>query len=274
MDLCRVDLRSARRVFSVDPPGCCDIDDAMSCEWLGPGQMEVGVHIADVCAFLQQGSALDLEARARATSVYLPHERIDMLPSLISGEMASLLGCRDRLAVSVVWLVSVAHKHDGRPVNPQEDLLALYEAGEVSLTFPSEASWAGRSLIRSAAAMTYQQAHNLIHDLPPGPVTPPRSPVEAGQVIQMSLWGSLEKDLKNLTVVSRVLLQLRQQGKSLDLNQGGGSELKFKLDAEGLPVQATTKEDVEVHSTIAELMIAANRYTLGAFFRSRLLIQP
>jgi exoribonuclease R len=50
-----------------------------------PGVLEVGVCIADVCAFLPQGCPLDIEAQARGTTVYLTHTRMDMLPSLISG---------------------------------------------------------------------------------------------------------------------------------------------------------------------------------------------
>ena len=82
--------------ISVDPPGCVDIDDAMGIHWIRDGVLELSVHIADVCAFLSQGSALDLEALSRGTSVYLSHERIDMLPSRISANLASLLGGVDR----------------------------------------------------------------------------------------------------------------------------------------------------------------------------------
>ena len=59
----RIDLRTARKVFSVDPPGCQDIDDSMHVCWLEDGLIEVGVSIADVNAFITQGNALDLEAQ-------------------------------------------------------------------------------------------------------------------------------------------------------------------------------------------------------------------
>ena len=61
-----------------------------------------------------------------------------------------------------------------------------------------------------------------------------------------------------ITAISRHLLRMREDSGCLDLSRGGGSELKFTLDAEGLPVQATEKEEMEVHSSIAELMILAN----------------
>ncbi|GER30065.1 ribonuclease 2 family protein [Striga asiatica] len=75
----RQDLRHLR-VFSVDPPGCKDIDDALHCTLLPNGHFEVGVHIADVTNFVQPGTPLDDEAAQRGTSVYLVERRIDMLP--------------------------------------------------------------------------------------------------------------------------------------------------------------------------------------------------
>ncbi|KAH9710520.1 exosome complex exonuclease RRP44 [Citrus sinensis] len=75
----RLDLRDLH-VFSVDPPGCKDIDDALHCTALSSGNFEVGVHIADVTNFVHPGTPLDDEASKRGTSVYLVERRIDMLP--------------------------------------------------------------------------------------------------------------------------------------------------------------------------------------------------
>ena len=257
----RVDLRKARRIFSVDPPGCVDIDDAMGVHWIQDGLLELSVHIADVCAFLEIDSALDREAQQRATSVYLPHERIDMLPSKISANMASLLGRKDRYALSVVWLVEVKRKN-GTPVRQTEDLLKLQEKNDLMIfeghAHTKEPSWAGRTVIHSDAAMTYRQAHNLIHGLPPGPQVAPKTSYEAGQFVDKSLWEDLAADLKILLAISRCLLQQRHQNGSIDFSSGGGNELKFNLDVEGMPVETIDKEKLEVHSTIEELMILAN----------------
>lgn len=73
----RVDLRDIV-ICSVDPPGCTDIDDALHCREIGDGKLEVGVHIADVSHFIRPGTAIDLEAASRATTVYLVNKRIDM----------------------------------------------------------------------------------------------------------------------------------------------------------------------------------------------------
>jgi len=66
----------------------------------------VGVHIADVTAFVEHNSQLDKEAQFRGTTFYLVDRRFDMLPSLLSSDLCSLHGGVDRLAVSVIWILS------------------------------------------------------------------------------------------------------------------------------------------------------------------------
>src|SRR5947208_2761139 len=67
----RRDLRDLA-TFTIDPIGARDFDDAISAQSLAESEVRVWVHIADVSAFVEEGSALDLEARRRATSVYVP----------------------------------------------------------------------------------------------------------------------------------------------------------------------------------------------------------
>ncbi|CAG8687150.1 8258_t:CDS:2, partial [Cetraspora pellucida] len=86
----RKDLRLTTRIFSIDPPTAKDLDDAVSCSRLPDGNYEIGVHIADVSYFVKQNSALDREARKRATTVYLVQKSVPMLPPLISEELCSL----------------------------------------------------------------------------------------------------------------------------------------------------------------------------------------
>lgn len=74
----RVDIRHID-ICSVDPPGCTDIDDALHCRPIDGDRLEVGVHIADVSHFIRPGTAIDLEAASRATTVYLVNKRIDMV---------------------------------------------------------------------------------------------------------------------------------------------------------------------------------------------------
>ncbi|KAJ1413344.1 Rrp44-like cold shock domain [Sesbania bispinosa] len=98
----RQDLRHLC-VFSVDPPGCKDIDDALHCYALPNGNFEVGVHIADVTNFVHPGTPLDDEASQRGTSVYLVERRIDMLPKPLTEDICSLRSDVERLAFSVIW---------------------------------------------------------------------------------------------------------------------------------------------------------------------------
>lgn len=99
----RRDLRQSHVICSIDPPGCVDIDDALSVRMLPGGRTEFGVHIADVSAFVKPDSRLDLEARRRSTTVYLVDRRINMLPEVLSENLCSLHAGVDRLAVSVLW---------------------------------------------------------------------------------------------------------------------------------------------------------------------------
>jgi len=100
----RKDLRD-RIVCSIDPPGCKDIDDALHCRKLENGNWEVGVHIADVSHYVKPDSAIDEEAQQRCTTVYLVEKRTDMLPSLLTTDLCSLVGHRDRLCFSCLWEV-------------------------------------------------------------------------------------------------------------------------------------------------------------------------
>ena len=95
----RVD-RTDLLVFTVDPADAKDHDDALSLAPLPHGAVEVGVHIADVGHFIQEGGPVDGEARTRGTSVSLVDRVIPMLPEQLSGDVCSLREGVDRLAVS------------------------------------------------------------------------------------------------------------------------------------------------------------------------------
>ncbi|MCB9888781.1 MAG: RNB domain-containing ribonuclease [Planctomycetes bacterium] len=96
----RVDLRGAT-IFTIDGEDAKDYDDAIGIRELADGHLEVGVHIADVGHYVRPGTALDAEALARATSVYLADQVVPMLPEKLSNHLCSLVPHRDRLAYSV-----------------------------------------------------------------------------------------------------------------------------------------------------------------------------
>ncbi|KAG7390584.1 DIS3 mitotic control [Phytophthora pseudosyringae] len=245
----RRDLRKTHRVFSVDPHGCQDIDDAMSIRRLPNGNVELGVHIADVSYFVEHESALDLEGRRRGTTVYLVGQRLDMLPSVLSADLCSLHENRDRFAVSVMCEL------DGK----------TYDVVENS-------TWFGRTIIRNCSSMTYEQAHRLLQGVNADADDPPRrgsarsqtSSDEhlegvAGGRIPLKLQQDIREDLLILTDVGRRLGRTRGSQGGLDLSKQ--EEVRFALNVSELGqenVEITVKESLEIHGTIAELMIFAN----------------
>ncbi|KAG2013854.1 mitotic control protein dis3 [Coprinopsis cinerea AmutBmut pab1-1] len=127
----REDLRYLN-ICSIDPPGCQDIDDALHARKLPNGNIEAGVHIADVSHFVLPDTPMDNEAASRGTTVYLVDKRIDMLPALLGTNLCSLRPFVERLAFSTIW-----------ELTPEADI--------VSVRF-------FKSVIASKAAFTYEEA--------------------------------------------------------------------------------------------------------------------
>jgi ribonuclease R len=91
--------------FTIDPADAKDHDDALSIRLLPEGRAEVGVHIADVSHFVTPSAAVDREALARGTSVYLVDRAIPMLPAVLSSDVCSLMVDESRFAVSVFMVL-------------------------------------------------------------------------------------------------------------------------------------------------------------------------
>lgn len=123
-------------IVTIDGETARDFDDAVLVTPLANGNWELQVHIADVSHYVRPGTALDLEARLRGTSVYFPDRAIPMLPSELSSGMCSLRPDEDRLVLSCVIEI------DGRG-----EVLG-YEIGE--------------GIIRSVKRMTYTQIQGVI----------------------------------------------------------------------------------------------------------------
>lgn len=101
----RTDLRGDR-TFTIDPDTAKDLDDAVSIKLNDDGTYDVGVHIADVSFFVKPNTALDRDARKRATSVYLIQRAVPMLPPALSEQLCSLVPGQDRLAFTVVFTMT------------------------------------------------------------------------------------------------------------------------------------------------------------------------
>ena len=95
----RTDFRP-RTTVTIDGEHARDFDDAITLDRLPDGSFWLGVHIADVAHYVQEGSALDLEAYERATSVYFPDRAVHMFPSDLSTGLCSLNPDTDRLVQS------------------------------------------------------------------------------------------------------------------------------------------------------------------------------
>jgi exoribonuclease R len=139
----RVDFRQTH-IFSIDPPGCKDVDDALHITETEIG-FTIGIHIADVSAFVKPGSQLDNYAKQRMTSLYLPNGTKHMLPSEISEGKCSLLEGQDRLALSLIlqvdaegeitkwdFLPSVIKNHRQLTYEQAENYLANPDANQYS----------------------------------------------------------------------------------------------------------------------------------------------
>ena len=141
-------------VITIDPFDARDFDDAISLERIGRGHWLLGVHIADVCHFVRDGSPLDQEAAARGTSVYLPDRVIPMLPEIVSNNLASLQPGRIRYT-RTCW---IEFSPEGIPVDASVERSAIqsqrrftYEEVDVFLADPAtrevEMTAAVRSLL-------------------------------------------------------------------------------------------------------------------------------
>src|SRR5262245_8712767 len=135
----REDLRN-EFIVTIDPDDARDFDDAINVEELPNGGWQLGVHIADVAAYVEPGSALDREARRRGNSVYLPDRVIPMLPERLSNGVCSLKPGVDRLTHSVFI------QFDKRGV--------------------AKSARFARSVIRSAHRLTYKGAYSILMAAP------------------------------------------------------------------------------------------------------------
>lgn len=135
----REDLRE-EFIVTIDPDDARDFDDAIQVAKTDNQGWRLGVHIADVSAYVNPDSALDREARRRGNSVYLPDRVIPMLPERLSNGVCSLNPRVDRLTHSVF----IQFDKSGHAKNVR----------------------CAKSVIRSAHRLTYKQAYSILQSAP------------------------------------------------------------------------------------------------------------
>ncbi len=130
----REDFRSVL-TFTIDPKDAKDFDDALSFRVLDDNSYEVGVHIADVSYFVQEGGIIDAEAYNRATSIYLVDRTIPMLPECLSNDLCSLRPGEEKYAYSCIFhmddTAKVLDYRIGRTVIKSDRRFAYEEAQAV-----------------------------------------------------------------------------------------------------------------------------------------------
>lgn len=131
----RADYRN-NMIFTIDGDDAKDFDDAVEVYQREDGGFKVGVHIADVSAYVKKDGAIDKDAVERGTSIYLIYSVIPMLPQILSNGMCSLVPHQDRLTMSFIMDV---------------DSKGNLEGGEIKL-----------GVINSKKRFTYNEVNNIV----------------------------------------------------------------------------------------------------------------
>ncbi len=231
----RLDLRDLT-TFTIDPDDSKDFDDALSIEKVGQGTYRIGVHIADVAAYVTPDSALDREAKERGNSTYLVGTVIPMLPHKLSNGLCSLKEGEDRLTKSV--------------------LITLSKSRIQHVEFAN-------SVIRSRKRLTYRQAHTLLkqNDLNQArrlPLPPAHQTGSTGRPLKSLSDGELaelQTAIRDMWNLASSLRQKRMRAGSLDLDM---PEVKIFVDEQGYADRLELIEYDESHQLIEEYMLLAN----------------
>lgn len=203
----REDFRQTT-TFTIDPADAKDFDDALSFRVIGSGKYEVGVHIADVTAYVLPDDPIDKEAAKRATSVYLVDRTIPMLPERLCNDLCSLKPNVDRPAYSCIFTM-----------NDDAEVL------DYRIT---------RTVIHSDRRYAYEEAQRII---------------EGAE-------DELRDEILKMNELAQKLRKERFDNGSIDFDR---SELAFRLDEGGKPIEVYVKHSEEANKMIEEFMLLANR---------------
>ena len=200
--------------FTIDPDDAKDFDDALSFQILDTGNCQIGIHIADVTHYVQEGSPIDEEAYQRGTSVYLVDRVIPMLPERLCNELCSLRPNEDKLCMSVIV---------------EMDQQAKVIRHKIC-----------RTVIRSNYRLTYQQAQEMLDNLP-----------------QPQIGNTTLKEA--LQVLNGLAKKLRANRFAHGAINFETPEVRFHLDEAGEPTDIVFHQSTDANHLIEEFMLLANR---------------
>jgi ribonuclease R len=211
--------------FTIDPKDAKDFDDALSFQKLENGNYEVGIHIADVSYYLEEGTILDAEAYNRATSVYLVDRVVPMLPEVLSNYACSL-----------------------RPHEEKYTFSAIFEINEKAEV---KNQWFGRTVIYSDQRFAYEEAQHIIE-------------TEGNTIAaEVSLTGEeytvspeIQFATLKLNELSKVLRRKRMADGAISFDK---VEVKFNLNEQAEPTGVYFKVAKDANHLIEEFMLLANR---------------
>ena len=211
--------------FTIDPKDAKDFDDALSFKVLDNGLYEIGIHIADVSHYLQEGTILDDEAYERATSVYLVDRVVPMLPEILSNGACSLRPLEEKYTFSAVFQIN--------------------DKCEI------KNEWFGRTVTYSDARFAYEEAQTIIetktNNIPK----------------EISLTGTAYKTDQGIADAILKMDELAKNMRQKRMSTGAISfdkvEVKFKLDEEANPVGVFFKTSKDANKLIEEFMLLANK---------------
>ncbi|MCA1965384.1 MAG: ribonuclease R [Flavobacterium sp.] len=220
----RRDMRDVL-TFTIDPKDAKDFDDALSFQVLENGNYEIGVHIADVSHYLQEGTILDDEAYKRATSVYLVDRVVPMLPEVLSNFACSLRPHEEKYTFSAVF-----------QLNDKAEVLD---------------AWFGRTVTYSDQRFAYEEAQSIIET---------KSDVIPAEI---SLTGSeyiVPKPIVEATLkvdeLAKILRRKRMAAGAISFDK---VEVKFNLNEDAEPIGVYFKQSKDANHLIEEFMLLANR---------------
>ncbi|MBX3404257.1 MAG: VacB/RNase II family 3'-5' exoribonuclease [Phycisphaeraceae bacterium] len=223
----RLDLRDDY-IITIDPPDAKDYDDAISISRTEDGGWELGVHIADVAHFIPPGTALDIEARERGNSVYLPRLVVPMLPEVLSNGICSL-------SEGVVRFCKSAFMKYG----PEGKLLK---------------SGVAATAIRSTKRLTYLEAQALIDgDL--------KEAVKHAKT-EAKYTDQLIKTLREMDACAKAIRRRRRESGMIHLEL---PEVNLIFDDAGHVIDAEPEDNAFTHTLIEMFMVEANEVLARLF---------